>query len=105
MKKITSQTFLILLLVSTSNVYAIGINPEARASSTIPQAELKVLREQVRGEIGKIRNEFQTNVASRTASTSILIKEKRQALIQEIQTKRDLFKEEFVRNLELICQI
>lgn len=73
------------------------------ASSTMqrPPAELKVLREQNKSEISKIRADFSTTIKANKASTSEAVKEKREDLIKGIQEKRELFKEELEAKKEL----
>lgn len=66
-----------------------------------PVAELKVLREQNKNEINKIRADFSSTIKANKASTTEAIKEKRQDLIKGIQEKRELFKEELELKREL----
>lgn len=78
-------------------------NVRQNASSTMqrPTAELKVLHEQNKVEIGKIRADFFATIKTNKASTTSIIKEKREDLIKGIQEKRDLFKEELENKKEL----
>ncbi len=109
MKKHTNITFLILL----------GIIPSLTSAEILPQASVnanvgaraEVLAERkaamvearqdfrasttvLTDEMKKARAEFQASVKNRTASSSEVVKEKRQDLIKFIQDKRDVFKAE-----------
>ncbi len=78
-----------------------SVRQNASSTTVRPPAELKVLREQNKNEISKIRADFSTNIKANKASTTDAIKEKRGDLIKGIQEKRELFKEELNSKKEL----
>lgn len=62
-------------------------------ASTTPE-ELKKLRENSKIEMNKVRKDFQTTIKTNRASTTEAIKTKRTDLINNIQEKREIFKDE-----------
>ena len=93
MKKniIFALSILLILTFSISIISAEDLSPKIKVRTNI-----KELRDRNKGEIQKVREDFQETLKEKRASTTLLIKEKREDIVKAVQEKREIFKDEIM---------